>query len=79
MDTLESHLSVLATVGSTALFIGLFGTVWGVMNSFQGIAVSNSTNLAAVAPVYLKPCLPPPLAWLLQFLLLWLITRYPMT
>ncbi len=43
-------LTVLATVGSTAPFIGLFGTVWGIKNSFQQIASSQSTNLAVVAP-----------------------------
>lgn len=43
-------LTVLATVGSTAPFIGLFGTVWGIKNSFQHIAQSSSTNLAVVAP-----------------------------
>lgn len=42
--------SVLATIGSTAPFVGLFGTVWGIMNSFIGIAESNTTNLAVVAP-----------------------------
>lgn len=47
---LEKRLLFLATVGSTAPFIGLFGTVWGIMNSFQAIAVSESTNLAVVAP-----------------------------
>lgn len=41
---------VLATIGSTAPFVGLFGTVWGIMNSFIGIAKSNTTNLAVVAP-----------------------------
>lgn len=49
-DMWESGLTVLATVGSTAPFIGLFGTVWGIKNSFQEIALSNSTNLAVVAP-----------------------------
>ena len=47
---LESGLTVLASVGSTAPFIGLFGTVWGIMNSFQSIAVSKNTSLAVVAP-----------------------------
>ncbi|MDC9701327.1 MAG: MotA/TolQ/ExbB proton channel family protein, partial [Alphaproteobacteria bacterium] len=47
---LEKRLLFLATIGSTAPFIGLFGTVWGVMNSFQAIALSKSTNLAVVAP-----------------------------
>jgi biopolymer transport protein ExbB len=41
---------VLATIGSTAPFVGLFGTVWGIMNSFIGISASNTTNLAIVAP-----------------------------
>ena len=50
MARLEKRLLFLATVGSTAPFIGLFGTVWGIMNSFQAIAVSESTNLAVVAP-----------------------------
>ena len=46
----ERGLSVLATVGSASVFIGLFGTVWGIMNSFRAIAVSQNTNLAVVAP-----------------------------
>ncbi len=50
MAHLESRLLFLATVGSTAPFVGLFGTVWGIMNSFRAIAVSKSTNLAVVAP-----------------------------
>ena len=47
---IEKHFTFLATVGSTAPFIGLFGTVWGIMNSFQSIAVSRNTSLAIVAP-----------------------------
>ena len=47
---LEKGLTFLATVGSTAPFIGLFGTVWGIMNSFQSIAISRNTSLAIVAP-----------------------------
>jgi len=47
---LEKNLTFLATTGSTAPFIGLFGTVWGIMDSFQQIGVSGSTNLATVAP-----------------------------
>ena len=47
---LEDTLGALATIGSTAPFIGLFGTVWGIKNSFQDIALSGSTNLAVVAP-----------------------------
>ncbi len=50
MDRLESRLLFLATVGSTAPFIGLFGTVWGIMTSFQSIAMSRNTSLAVVAP-----------------------------
>ncbi len=50
LDQLERHMGFLATVGSTAVYVGLFGTVWGIMNSFQGIAASKSTNLAVVAP-----------------------------
>ncbi len=50
MERLERRLLFLATVGSTAPFIGLFGTVWGIMASFQAIAVSKNTSLAVVAP-----------------------------
>jgi biopolymer transport protein TolQ len=50
MAGLERYLDFLATVGSTAPFIGLFGTVWGIMNSFQAIAQSHNTSLAVVAP-----------------------------
>jgi len=46
----ESGLTVLATVGSASVFIGLFGTVWGIMNAFRAIAVSQNTNLTVVAP-----------------------------
>ncbi len=48
--SIEKHFTFLATVGSTAPFIGLFGTVWGIMNSFQSIAISRNTSLAIVAP-----------------------------
>lgn len=48
--SLQSGLSVLATVGSTAPFIGLFGTVWGIMHAFIGIAEQQNTNIAVVAP-----------------------------
>lgn len=48
--TIEKNFTFLATVGSTAPFIGLFGTVWGIMNSFQSIAISRNTSLAIVAP-----------------------------
>lgn len=47
---LENGLGVLATIGSSAPFIGLFGTVWGIMNSFQSIAAAQDTSLAVVAP-----------------------------
>jgi biopolymer transport protein ExbB/TolQ len=50
MRRLQSGLPLLATVGSTAPFIGLFGTVWGIMNSFAGIAAAKDTSLAVVAP-----------------------------
>ena len=46
----ERGLGVLATIGSSATFVGLFGTVWGIMNSFRSIAASHDTNLAVVAP-----------------------------
>ena len=50
MSEIEKSYTFLATVGSTAPFIGLFGTVWGIMNSFQSIAISRNTSLAIVAP-----------------------------
>ena len=50
MVKLDKGFTFLATVGSTAPFIGLFGTVWGIMNSFQSIAISRNTSLAIVAP-----------------------------
>ncbi len=51
MDQLERHLSFLATVGSTSPYVGLFGTVWGIMTSFQGLAASTqATTIAMVAP-----------------------------
>ena len=50
VDRLERRLLFLGTVGSSAPFIGLFGTVWGIMTSFQAIAASKNTNLAVVAP-----------------------------
>ncbi|MBT09370.1 MAG: protein TolQ [Pseudomonadota bacterium] len=49
-ERLEVHLSFLATVGSTSPYIGLFGTVWGIMNSFRGLATVNQASLAVVAP-----------------------------
>ena len=50
IDQLQHRLPALATIGAVAPFVGLFGTVWGIMNSFQGIAASNNTSLAIVAP-----------------------------
>ncbi|MDQ6962546.1 MAG: protein TolQ [Mariprofundaceae bacterium] len=50
MEMLSNSLSFLATVGSTAPFIGLFGTVWGITNAFQNIGITQNTSLAAVAP-----------------------------
>ena len=50
MSKITKGFTFLATVGSTAPFIGLFGTVWGIMNSFQSIAMSRNTSLAIVAP-----------------------------
>jgi biopolymer transport protein TolQ len=50
LEKAESSLGVLATVGSAAPFVGLLGTVWGIMNAFQAIAVTKDTNLAVVAP-----------------------------
>jgi biopolymer transport protein TolQ len=50
LERLEKYLGFLATVGSTAPFLGLFGTVWGIMNSFQSIAATKDTSLAVVAP-----------------------------
>ncbi len=50
MERLERYMTFLASVGSTAPFVGLFGTVWGIMNAFQQIALQKSTNLAVVAP-----------------------------
>ena len=50
ITNIEKNFTFLATVGATAPFIGLFGTVWGIMNSFQSIAISRNTSLAIVAP-----------------------------
>ena len=50
ISKISKGFTFLATVGSTAPFIGLFGTVWGIMNSFQSIAISRNTSLAIVAP-----------------------------
>ena len=50
IEALQSHLTFLATIGSTAPFIGLLGTVWGIMNAFRGIGATGSASLAVVAP-----------------------------
>ena len=50
MDELETHLSFLATVGSTSPYVGLFGTVWGIMNAFRGLGNVHQATLAMVAP-----------------------------
>src|SRR5205085_8711813 len=50
MDTLESHLNFLATVGSVSPYVGLFGTVWGIMNAFRGLTNVSQATLAQVAP-----------------------------
>mgnify|MGYP000258267914 CR=1 FL=1 len=49
-EALQKGLPLLATVGSTAPFIGLFGTVWGIMSAFRSIGATGSANLATVAP-----------------------------
>jgi biopolymer transport protein TolQ len=49
-DRLDEHLPFLATVGSTSPYVGLFGTVWGIMNSFLGLAQEQQATLATVAP-----------------------------
>lgn len=54
----------LATIGAISPFVGLFGTVWGIMNSFIGIAQTQTTNLAVVAPVSQKRCWPRLSVWL---------------
>jgi biopolymer transport protein TolQ len=50
LDYLETHLSFLATVGSTSPYVGLFGTVWGIMHSFQGLSTAQQATIASVAP-----------------------------
>ena len=50
IEFIEKNLTFLATAGSTAPFVGLFGTVWGIMHSFQSIAIAQNTSLAVVAP-----------------------------
>ena len=50
LEKFEQGMTILASIGSIAPFIGLFGTVWGIVNAFQSIAISNNTSLAVVAP-----------------------------
>jgi biopolymer transport protein TolQ len=50
IELLETHLSFMATVGSTSPYVGLFGTVWGIMHSFQGLSTSQQATIASVAP-----------------------------
>ena len=63
MNIIEKNFVFLATVGSTAPFIGLFGTVWGIMNSFQSIAISRNTSLAIVAPGIAEALFATALGW----------------
>ena len=58
MDALERGMNFLASIGSVSPFVGLFGTVWGIMNSFQSIAGSKIPVLPWWHPVLPKPCLP---------------------
>jgi len=67
IEKYESKLNFLATVGSVAPFIGLFGTVWGIMNSFQSIAISRNTSLAIVAPGIAEALFATALGLLLRF------------
>ena len=66
---LEYGLGTLASIGSVAPYIGLFGTVWGIMNAFIGLAAVDQVTLATVAPVLPKHLLQPQLVCLPQFLL----------
>jgi biopolymer transport protein TolQ len=50
IERIERQMTILASTGSTAPFVGLFGTVWGIMNSFQAISITKNTSLAVVAP-----------------------------
>ena len=54
MERLEKGMNFLASIGSVSPFVGLFGTVWGIMNSFQSIAESKNTSLAVVASRYCR-------------------------
>ena len=63
MDRIERHMMFLASVGSVSPFIGLFGTVWGIMNSFAAIAASKQTNLAVVAPGIAEALFATALGW----------------
>lgn len=64
IDRLSDRLNILATVGSVAPFVGLFGTVWGIMRAFTAIAAEQNSSLAVVAPGIAEPCSPPPSGFL---------------
>ena len=68
-------MNFLASVGSTAPFVGLFGTVWGIMNSFTAIGMSQNTSLAVVAPGIAEALFATALGLLQQFQLLWLTIK----
>ena len=76
---MQSGLTVLATVGSTAPFVGLFGTVWGIMNAFIEIAQQQNTNLAVVAPGIAEALLATGLGLLALFQQLFSITSLMLT
>ena len=79
MSKIEKGFTFLATVGSTAPFIGLFGTVWGIMNSFQSIAISRNTSLAIVAPGIAEALFATALGLLAQYQRLLLIINLILT
>ncbi len=72
--SLEYGLGTLASIGSVAPYIGLFGTVWGIMNAFIGLAAVDQVTLATVAPGIAEYLLQLQLVYLLQFLRYWLLT-----
>ncbi len=67
MDQLERYMAFLASVGSAAPFVGLFGTVWGIMNSFAAIAGSKNTSSPWWRPASPRPCSRPRSAWSRRF------------
>ena len=79
LKKVEKNFTFLATIGSTAPFIGLFGTVWGIMNSFQSIAISRNTSLAIVAPGIAEALFATALGLLLQYQQLLLIINLTVT